>query len=252
MQLNKGHLLKTMTAIPLCLVLYCFDLIPGARLGASFEEVFPLLMFGEMFFEFDLSIALYIRIVENITFVFLFDLLFSDHLAGHFRYSCVYVFTRIQSRQKWYLCRATELAVCAFLYSLLYTASIVFVSIVATQRLPDRLFLQNIAAVFLFAFLLVTSSSVAVNILKLKIGTATGVFTVAGILFILIGLLMRSYQIPVLFILNPLACLNLFRLTAFLKAIITIYDTLILAGIVIIGAVVVKHYDVALFDPELN
>ena len=249
MKMNRTLWIKVLSAVPLCLILYCFNLIPGSQAGESLTDVFTKTIFGKLDYQYS---YVYAMAAENVAFILLFDILFAGHLTGHFRYSCVYVFTRIRSRRLWYFSRIGELTVCALLYSFLYVLCSLLVSINATQKLPDGLLLQRVALVFLFAFALVLASAVSVNLLALRFGTAVGFFSVAAVIFGLIALLILTYRNRVLVMFNPLACLNLFQLGRNTGMFTIGYDLLILIAVVLIGSVIVNRYDVALFDPELN
>ena len=65
---EKRHLLKSLIAIPLCLLLYCYNLMPGANAGGSLVETFAKTVFGVMNFEYT---YVYAMTVENIAFILL-------------------------------------------------------------------------------------------------------------------------------------------------------------------------------------
>ena len=110
MKMNRTLWIKALSAVPLCLILYCFNLIPGSQAGESLTDVFTKTIFGKLDYQYS---YVYAMAAENVAFILLFDILFAGHLTGHFRYSCVYVFTRIRSRRQWYFSRVGELTVCA-------------------------------------------------------------------------------------------------------------------------------------------
>lgn len=246
---EKKHLLKALIAIPLCLILYCYELSPGAKSNMELTAVFAQIIFGVIDFEYS---YVYIMTIENIAFIILFNLLFSGHITSHFRYSCVYVFSRLTDRKKWYSKRALEIMSTAFLYSFLYVLMALLVSMNAAGKPLDVLTLYRVLLVFLFAFLIVSSTTLLINILALRFGTAPGLFMVEGALFALIALLMFTYKNSVLVMMNPLACLNLFQLGANTGLFTVVYNFAILIAVFFAGRRYVSNYDVAMFDAELN
>ena len=198
---------KALSAFPLCLVLYCFILRPGCRDFYTLTETFCDTIFGIMDYE---DTRVYIMTVENIAFIMMFNLMLGGHIAHHFRYSCVYVFTRLSSRRGWYAARALEIIVTAVLYCLFYVGSVLLISLNASQKPLDVVTLNRVLLVFLFSFLFVSSTTLLANILSLRYGTAVGFFITEGVTLTLLALLTATYRIKAAVLLNPIAFLNLF------------------------------------------
>ncbi len=242
-------LAKALVALPLCLVLYCYELEPGCRAGYSLIQAFCAILFGAVDYQ---NSYVYIMTIENIAYIFLFDLMFAAHITGHFRYSCVYVFTRIHSRKKWSLARMAELLACAFVYAFLYVGGVLMISINAAQQPLTTTALIRVGMVFLFSFFLLSSTALSVNLLSLRYGTAIGLLVTVGSVLGLVALLLVFHAHPVAVLLNPLACLNLFNSGLGGALFTTAYNFVVLLVLLFAGVYTVSSYDVALFDAELT
>ncbi len=247
-RLEKRNLLKAFIAVPLCFVLYSFHLA-SAPSSLSLSEQLEIMVFGKM--DFNYSYA-YIMTIENIAFIMLFNLMFSTHITTHFRYSCVYVFSRLRDRRRWYAARMLEIIICALIYTLLYVISVLVICMIVTGRPLDSVTLYRCFMVFLFSFLIVCSSTLLINLLALKFGTGAGFFIVEGIIFALVVIFMLTYDLPWAAYVNPLACLNLFNSPKNTAWVTTANNFIIFAAVFLGGMKYVSGYDVAMFDAELN
>lgn len=194
----------------------------------------------------------YILLIENVAYVIVFHLLFGGHIARHFRYSCAYVFSRLKNRKAWFLKRVLELLTYAAIYDFLYVGCILLVSMNAASQMPDRFLVLRAVLILFFSFLLLAITVLIVNLLSLRLGTASGLFVTESVIMGLIGLLTVTYRYPLLVYLNPVAFLNLFDQGGGSALFSCIYDLLILIGIILIGIHYLSQLDIALFDPELN
>jgi len=242
-------LLRALLALPLCLVLYCYELEPGCRAGFSLTQTFCAILFGALDYQ---NSYVYVMTIENIAFILLFNLMFASYISGHFRYSCVYVFSRVSNRKTWYFKRVAELLACALLYVVLYVGCVLLISMNASQQPLTPVALARVGMVCLFSFFLVGSITLASNLLALRFGTAVGLLVTTGVLLAFLALLLFFHESRWAILLNPLACLNLFNSGRNGALFTTVYNFIILTVTSVYGAWYVSDYDVALFDAELN
>jgi hypothetical protein len=249
-RIEKKHLFKTVAALPLCLVLFCYYFLPNyqTQLG-SFSEAFCSMIFGSMDMENE---RVYLLTVENIAFIMLFNIMYTGYITSHFRYSCVYVFSRIKSRKGWFSARAAEIMIFAAVYDLFYILGASAICAAATGSGPNYVALYRMIIVYVFTFLVLVNTTLLINIIALRLGTAPGFFIVQGIVFGLIALLLATYDTKIMVILNPISCLNLFNQGMNTGWLTALNNLIILAVIFLFGRWYVGKYDVAMFDAEIN
>lgn len=249
-RIEKKHVLKTLAALPLCLILFCYYFLPSYQTSlGSFSDAFCSMIFGSMDMENE---RIYLLTVENIAFILLFNIMFTGYITSHFRYSCVYVFSRIKSRKSWFSARALEIVIFAAVYDLFYILGTSAICIAATGTWPNYVAIYRVIIVYVFTFLILVNTTLLINIIALRIGTAPAFFVVEGIVFGLIALLLATYDIRAMVIINPISCLNLFNQglnTGWFTAI----NNLIIGGAIFaFGRWYVGRYDIAMFDAEIN
>lgn len=247
-KLERKQFAKTLLAIPLCLILSAYDFI-SAQLDISVIDMFVQKIMGRVT-SYDSSS--YILTVQNISFVIIFNFAFCDYIASHFRFGCVYVFSRLRSRWTWYYSRVIELVIYAFLYLVLFFGGTLLICICKSTRAFEITSLRTVAFLLAFSFFIVVNSTLAINLLSIRWGATVSFFAVEAILFFLIALSFFTHDIAWAVSLNPMSCLDLLNKETHIMLFIILNNTVWFLALFYIGRRRVAMYDIALFDPEIN
>lgn len=239
---------KAFLAIPLAAVLFASDFITKPE-PLNISDLMAGKVFGRVMLD---GHASYIATMENITFIILFLFLFSNYISEHFRYSAVYVFTRIRNRQKWCFIHMVELMIYDAIYVALYMVIIYCACCHRSTNTPSIHDLQTLVFIYIFAVLLVLLTSIMTNIFVLSWGTAVGVIaallTISGLIFVAIS----TPNCQWLQVVNPFSCMDFLEKSIVLQ----IASLCSSVGLTALSAFVltrkVYNYDVALFDLELK
>lgn len=190
---NKKHTdLRFLLAVPLCAVMFAFSFI-GEPGNESVLKLFTDKIFGRVSFYEN---SAYIEALQNLIFLVVGNILFSDMIAKHFRTGCVYVFSRIHNRRKWYIRKAGKLLLHATLFAFCYLTGALMICMftttktLSTEEIPALLFL------YAFAFLLNGSTSLLVNLLATKWGTTIAITLVQFVILVLIFIARLTCNYP--------------------------------------------------------
>lgn len=247
-RVDRRRLKKALLAIPLALALHCLALISQPEPMPAME-----LLLGKVFGRITLNNnGIYLLAIENLAFVLVFNLLYATCISEHFRYSCVYVFSRQRCRRAWYFRRVGELVLYAVLYLLLYLGCVLLVCLRCSTLPLEPGDWGKFAFVFLFSISIVVDTTLAINLLAMRWGVTVSFFLVQGVLSSLILLAIWTCNIPWMVQLNPISCLSLLDQGAGEQVRMAAYHVLIFAAILFGGARYVARYDIAMFDAERN
>ena len=247
-RIEKRNLGKTLFAIPLCAVLSAYDFI-SEPLDLNVLDIFISKVLGRVT---SYNNSSYILTVQNLSFVIIFNFAFSGYIANHFRYSCVYVFSRLRSRRHWYYSRVIEIMIYDLIYLILFFGCNLFVCIQKSTMEFEPASLGTIAALFGFSFLLVINTTLAINLLSMKWGTTVSFFSIQTVLFLLIALAFFFYDISWAVILNPVSCLDFLNKDVNSVLFIVLNNLVCFVSLLCLGKRRIVEYDVALFDAEVS
>lgn len=247
-RIDRKKLGLSLLSIPLALVLMSGDFLTPPE-ATSISPLLTASVFGRIMLDGNAS---FVAAMENLTFVILFLLLFSNYLSEHFRCSAVYVFTRIRNRQRWCICRIVEIAVYAAIYVSLY---LIVASAACCCRSTEPLTagdLKIIATIFAFAMLLIILVTVLTNMIALRHGTAMGVIVtllaICGLLFIAIYAPDTKWNQ----VINPLSCMDFATRDPQLQISALCSNTILVTTSIVAVTIMVSRFDVAMYDPELK
>ena len=247
LKLQKKPLAVSLIGAPLYLLLH-FDGLIAVPADISAGSMLALRSFGQLPMSDWNSLT---DIIGGIAFIILFNILYSGYITSHFRFSCVYVFSRVRSRESWYLQRCAEVLFYAALYSFLYVAAGLLICrhmVVQTITAADML---TALRIWIYSIILLGNTTLLLSLISLKTGTLTGfvVTQVAVFLLIFANLFISA---PTVIGLNPVSLLQ-FKLLTQTQHIGTVtVNGVILAVLLMAGGQYVKRYDVAMFDAEVN
>lgn len=247
MKSKKTNIWKTLISIPLCLLMSIFDLI-SEKDNYNIVDLFAHKVFGRMSFDNE---STFILTMQNLIFVVVCNILFSEILAKHFRTGSVYVFSRIHSRSKWYTCKVIELLFYTTMFSTLYLLSTILICCYRSTATIQANQVIMLLLIFLFAGLFCGSTTLLVNLLTIKFGTTVSFLVVQLTVLTFIFLAMSTSHIPIAILLNPVSCLNILD-TTYNTSGILITNTVFLCIIFLAGLRYINNYDIYLFDAEAS
>jgi hypothetical protein len=178
-------------------ILIVFPLVLLFNIGNIFSEarelpVSTLLQYKIFASTTQSDITLFVLTIENLYFVFVFNLLFGTYIFKHINENGIYIFSRLRSRQKWWLMKAARLFVFALLYTLAAVLLFAAISAGESQSGVDRatVFVM-IRLVYLFA-LLSALGTLLINVAAVKWGSVIAFLSV----YFLEALLILSEILP--------------------------------------------------------
>ena len=129
---NKRKWWKNLWIIPITILIYWTDLLPG-NVQETVSAVLLDKFGGRISPGVDNTTNMFLLDIQQLYFLVMFNLIFANQIVDHFRYSCIYVFSRIKNRTKWFLQCSLELWEIASLYSLLYMGTLFFMGCFSTK-----------------------------------------------------------------------------------------------------------------------
>ena len=245
-RVERNQFAKTIAAIPLCLVLSSFSLLSEPE-KIDVISLFIHHLFGTMSLD---THGTFLLVMENMLFLLLFQLLFADHISRHVRLGGVYILSRVQSRNRWYFSRILELTGYASLYVLFYFLTLLWVSARRSTLPVNMSQFSMVVLLWMLSVLLAIQISTITNLAALYRGTAVAVFAVMCGFVILIMHAVIGNSIPAMRWLNPMACLGLLYAPTYQQVWMITYHVLLTIITQLVGAQIIQHYDIALFDAE--
>ena len=243
---EKRTLLKIPVAGILSLTINAATLV-GRKSDMPPFEMLVYRLFGSMVSD---SKEMFLIIVQNIIFIVLFSALFSGYISAHFRYSCVYVFSRLKSRRRWFAERALELMITAALYAAVYIGVTLMICCASSNAPFLREHLGSLLLLYLCALLITVNITLGINLLSLRFGSTVSFFVVQAALAGFIYLALNTAVSAPCAWLNPLSCILI--LDAPTPYLPILGSVIILILLFFGGMAYVDRYDIALFDPEIN
>lgn len=142
--------------------------------------------------------------MENIGAVFLFCLLFGNHISAFFGAGSSMFFTRLSDRRQWGWRKIVEVYMLALAYTVLYLTVEVLIAVgsVTEPRLDRKLCLTVIALTMLLSLVFSVTCLVA-NFVSMRYGSAIGIFCVFVLVIVLetVGIMLFDHKLTI--ILNP-------------------------------------------------
>lgn len=245
--MKRKQIYKLFIGFPLCLLLSLYDLISDVG-DFDIVESFAYKVFGRMSFNND---GIYLLTMQNLLFVVVCNILFADSISTYFRDGCVYVFSRIHDRVKWYWKQVVYLLMQTSIYTLGYLLSTLWICARKTNQTLQTDQLYPLIIILIFSLFLSGSTTLLINLLSIRWGTTISFICVQIAVFVLIFVGMISCNVPLIVLLNPIACLNILDQPN--HAIPMLATNIIcMAATIKCGSVFVKKYDIYLFDAEVS
>lgn len=199
----------------------------------------------------------FVLMLSNILYLVLFNIFFGNLISEDFRFSSVYLFSRLRNRKVWFYKRAFELLMISSVYALLFLVSnLMICTFCSTSKIE-----LNEVKIFLVLFGLITMilaiTTIIINLLAIKFGSTTAFIAVYISVIMLIFLSLKHESIPFLGkyyfvrLFNPLSgiVLNLFD-NPIAQSIVAFYYFILMVLTFILGGRFVDNVDIALLDCE--
>lgn len=199
----------------------------------------------------------FLIMLSNILYLVLFNIFFGNMISEDFRFSSVYLFSRLKNRRVWFYKRAFELVMISSVYTVFFLGSNILVCMFCSTRNIEI----NDLKIFLILFGLITMilaiTTIIINLISIRLGSTTAFITVYICVVMLIFLSTKHESIPLLGkyyyvrVFNPLSgiVLNLFD-NQFAQCMVIFYYLVLLTLTFVLGGKYVNNIDIALADGE--
>lgn len=235
------NILKILSAIPIALIVNIDSFLSTAgSVDMNVSRYFISFFVGEVTYG-DTKTIVYA--MENITFVFLFIILFGNSITEKMEFVPAYYFTRIRNRGRWFISESLKLVCRAFIYDLLYCVVILIISVIITGRRADPRLFSTFMYVFLVSAALMIIMTLLVNVFTLTIGT-TFAFIIVCLIILVLCMCAILCQNDIVAFLNPLSYMQDNDMKIEFSGGGVLYDYIIAAVICIIGYRVMEEKDI--------
>lgn len=233
---------KTLVVIPTVLIFQSLVLISDKR---------PYLLVSEQFLGYVMGSITYpdskffVFALENLIYIFLFEILFGHYIYNELRYSGTYVFSRISNKSKWFLEKTLHLGVYSLIYVSLYLFIMLFLSIYSTGNFPD----ENVFPIFIQILVKLTTicfiGTLVINVLSFYNGTVVSFLIVYAIQVLEVFLIMNfgNPDIVKWFPLSSLTISSQYKTFNFFEA---YYNVFLISGCLLFSFLQVKKIDLSL------
>lgn len=235
------NILKILSAIPIALIINIDSFLSAAgSVDMNVSRYFMSFFVGEVTYG-DTKTIVYA--MENLTFVFLFIILFGNSITEKMEFVPAYYFTRIRNRGRWFISESLKLVCRAFIYDLLYCVVILIISVIITGRQIDSELFSTFMYIFLVSAALMIIMTLLVNIFTLNVGT-TFAFIIACLIILVLCICAILCQNDKAAFLNPLSYMHDNDTKIDFLGVGILYDYIIVAIICIIGYRVMEEKDI--------
>lgn len=201
--------------------------------------------------------TVFIFLVDSLFYLIIFNLLYGNFIYDDFRYSSVYLFSRLKSRKTWFYKKSLELLGITIVYTLIFLLTNLWLSKMNTVQAINSETLIIFGLLFTRLVLLLFLTTILINLLSIRFGNALGFITVYIGVVMLIFLAASHQSIPfigsnnVFLFLNPICGLIEETFSNFnIQVLFYFYNFFLLCIINIVGAFYIDRFDIALVDYE--
>lgn len=197
---------KVLVVVPYALFFSFSDILLAVPENKSLSETLWFGIFGHLTAG---HIQTIVMSIESIGFIFLFCLLFGDHISQFFCSTGVYIFTRLRKRSVW----ALKQIFIVYGISLMYTSVLISIKLcISIQQVVNwNIDMQTILTTITLLFTLspvLAAVCLTVNLVSIYYGNTIGVFFAFIAVLILEAISILYFSCPINIILNPL-CFNI-------------------------------------------
>lgn len=217
---DKKKWWKSICIVPITILIYWTDLLPSNMQ----ETIYAVLLdkFGGRITPcIDNADNIFLLNIQQLYFVIVFNLIYANQIVDHFRYSCIYVFSRIKNRKKWFLECSMELWKIASLYGFLYVGILFFMAGLSSNFSITS---KDIWVAFVLWFkvsVLCYITTLLLNIISLRLGSVLAFIIIFG------GIALDTYTSP--YIMNT-AIVCKYPMLAMFDPVNGIYESMLMNG----------------------
>lgn len=253
---NFKRWLNILWIIPITLLIYWTDLLPKDEVGEISQSLWykfgGIISGGE-----ENSSKVFLVAIQQLYFLIIYNILFANYIVDNFKYSCIYVFSRVENKNKWFLKNAVELFCTSAIYSLAFIITLFFISLVGANFYFT---IEDIKVAIIFWFkicILCYNTTLIVNLISIRFGSVISFIYVYGTVALII---MLSFEIanteimqehPILNIFNPVnGILQELVTNIKFQSVFVLYNFGIIIITVITGMLYINKLDIALVNIE--
>jgi len=248
-----GKITRTISIVPITFLFSLYLLISDKQ-DISIGSMLTHRILGQVGGE---SSKAFVLVLSNLLYLVLFNIFFGNIISEEFRFSSVYLFSRLKNRKVWFYKKASEMLMIASIYTLLFLGSNIFICMFCSIRKIEI----NDIKVFLVLFGLITMilaiTTTLINLVSIRLGSTTAFITVYICVVILVFISLEHENIPFLGkyyytrVFNPLSgvALNLSE-NLIAQCIILVYYLVLITLTFILGGNYINGIDIALIDCE--
>lgn len=203
------------------------------------------------------DLRVFVLMIDKLVYMVLFHILYGNLISEEFRYNSVYLFSRIGDRKKWFYKKSVILFLFSVSYTFVFLSTNLFLCMgSSTQRLSYR-DIGIFFTLFLIISLTLMFTTLIMNLISLKFGSSIGFIITYSVIVILIFLSLYGNELPFpdefafIKLLNPMSGIHvgvMENLSA--QAVFIAYYLLLVAAVILVGAAMINHMDIALSDAE--
>lgn len=253
---DKRKWWKNIWIVPITILIYWTDLLPN-NVQETVSAVLLDKFGGRISPGVDNADNIFLLDIQQLYFLIVFNLIFANQIVDHFRYSCIYVFSRIKNRKKWFLRCSLELWVIASLYSFLYVGTLFFIGSLSAKFYITTNDLWIAFVLWFKVNVICYITTLLLNIISIRLGSVLAFIIIFG------GIALNTYisphlmntaiicKHPTLAIFDPIhgiyegMLINGHNVSLFIG-----YNTLLLILVTIFGIYFVNKMDIALIHME--
>jgi hypothetical protein len=201
----------------------------------------------------------FVLVAESLIYLVIFNILYGNYISEDFRYSSVYLFSRLKNRKNWFYKKAFELLFIAGSYTIIFLGTNLFICKYSSTKTINRETWIIFMMLFAMLTMILTITTMAINLISLKYGNSIGFISVYVTFLVLIYIALKGQYIPlirkypILMAINP-ACGISFNFTEipYIQVVILFYYLVIITASFYFGANYVNKLDISLSDSENN
>lgn len=199
----------------------------------------------------------FLFVVEKLFYLVIFNIMYGNFIYDDFRYSSVYLFSRLKSRSTWFYKKSLELLGITFVYTGLFLITNFFICKNCTLSPIEQSDIIILFLLFARIIMLLFLTTVAINLISIRLGNALGFIIVYISVVLLVFVAMNQSSLPYigtskwLLIFNP-ACgiIEDIYYDTNLLVVFFIYNIILVCIAMMIGSLYIDRFDVALVDYE--
>lgn len=191
----SNYLKKTLIVIPTVIIAQSLLFISQKMPDLLVSEKFIGLIMGSITHP---DVKLFVFSLENLIYIFLFEILFGHYVYNELRYSSTYVFSRISNTSRWFLKKTLNLWLYSAIYILFYLFTMLLLAIYSTGNSPDKDLLIIFIQLFIKLTTICFTGTLLINILSFYNGTVIAFLVVYAVQVFEVFLIMNMESIAFL------------------------------------------------------